>query len=63
MYHIGNTNTTFKSISIYQAICTAPSEHGAVVQWIRRVTENRLSAAGVGSNPNFCALDFFVLDV
>ena len=40
------------------------SEHAAVVKWIRHLTENRLSAARVGSNPHFAhwILSFWTLD-
>jgi hypothetical protein len=43
---------------------TSPSEHALVAQWIRRLTENRLSVAGVGSNPNFARwiFSFWTLD-
>ena len=33
------------------------SERAAVVQWIKRLPENQLAAARVGSNPGFCTLD------
>ena len=34
------------------------SEQAAVVQWIKRLSENQLSAVRVGLNPEFWTLDF-----
>ena len=37
---------------------TRSSEHAAVVQWIRRLTENQRLTARVGSNPDFARWSF-----